>query len=716
MQMNKVQKQFSMEPVGSEEEEEDEDEPLIAPLQHPRAPMAHPSASVVFVPRSSGAAAGVLDLSAARNLARSVAAHDPAAPPCSAASTSLLLPFSFWPTHDLEPPGRVVEALLQRHVNGLPLWERAELPRETAELAPHFRQVLCPPLRVTDAARAYLFDGARLWADMQRGDCAGKRALWTDVHLVVFAHCAVLWVSLDWAVERQGDLTLADLRTWIYVAKFRTIKAGVARGWTFALHADASVSELGPALYAALCKGTSVALATVANWLVKLPHESSRALPRRVSRFDYCAHHSFAAVARLPRPRKALDELLLHLQRACKAGDSTRPPLESPILSGQVVALRAKVLVTMAREGILALAWGKSKRHAGFQAEFMGLYRTLSVHCMAERFTIDKLAYLNALQAQHLPTFDDVATTTPEAARARQLQRDRARVQLLSLATLLVRYRSGMASEDCGGRPEVSEFFQVLRELHRIAELKRELGEEMQDMLTVVDRDWMDSRQRDKKADELWKLQRDALQKRVVTAKGSVHAVFDIASNSFAAIAFPIMLAINIFSMNLPSLPREVPWAWVIVGAATGAVLFFFVFLAIYLYHRSAIVAIRDEKRVLHREWQQYLEQQQRIEGNSAVDQPVVDEEDSVVAGEGGGGGEEDGTLADDDLVRTRRVATPDKQTTSPRAVAFTLPASDAVRASPSSPSSSSAQLYLSSDHVRDFSIDLPRDASPVAW
>jgi hypothetical protein len=36
-----------------------------------------------------------------------------------------------------------------------------------------------------------------------------------------------------------------------------------------------------------------------------------------------------------------------------------------------------------------------------------------------------------------------------------------------------------MATDDCGGRPEYGEFFQILRSLYSIKALKKELGEEV---------------------------------------------------------------------------------------------------------------------------------------------------------------------------------------------------------------------------------------------
>jgi hypothetical protein len=77
-------------------------------------------------------------------------------------------------------------------------------------------------------ATAFQLEHARLWADTRLGNFAGKQCEWSDVKLVIFTHGAILSFVLDWIPpEAKGAaFSLADLRTWIYVAKFRSIKVG----------------------------------------------------------------------------------------------------------------------------------------------------------------------------------------------------------------------------------------------------------------------------------------------------------------------------------------------------------------------------------------------------------------------------------------------------------------------------------------------------------
>ena len=58
----------------------------------------------------------------------------PPAPPCLAARSLLLLPFSLAPGADPFPPGEAARRLLSRRVGGADLWERAGPPKEAQEL------------------------------------------------------------------------------------------------------------------------------------------------------------------------------------------------------------------------------------------------------------------------------------------------------------------------------------------------------------------------------------------------------------------------------------------------------------------------------------------------------------------------------------------------------------------------------------------------------
>ncbi len=201
-----------------------------------------------------------------------------------------------------------------------------------------------------------------------------------------------------------------------------------------------------------------------------MPWDSSTAIPRRISRFEYAQHYTYCTIEKALSAEK-LGEHLFHIRRAhgLKAGlgEVTDASADS---RDQVLHVRSNVAVGLAREGVVGLVWS-SRTASSFQKRFFGVYLALGLHCLSERVTLEKLSYLEALSSQVLPSATDrgLGMAKKEAARR----------EIVALATSLVRYRTGMATDDCGGRPEYGEFFQILRSLYSISELKKELGEEV---------------------------------------------------------------------------------------------------------------------------------------------------------------------------------------------------------------------------------------------
>ncbi len=478
---------------------------------------------------------------------------------CKSAKTVLMMPFSFWPTEDKESPAFLARQMLERTVRlgedeAVPLWERTGLPKEAAELSLHFRQLLgheatelspVQRLRVSDRARTRLFGEPRLWGDTKTGDFAGKQCEWTDVHLVIFPHGAILSITIDWIM--RGDTApfmLSDLRTWLYLSKFRSVKLGVTRGWSFeqrqvAGEAAGDAQEtLGLKLYAALFGGSCIALGAVANWLVKLPDESCSAIPRRIARFDYCHHHTCALIVK-PPPKDAFDEYLFHIRRANGSKSGTfnlADGWKQPGLTDRVLALRANALIATSREGLFGVEWGTPKKT--FLKQFVGIFCVLTLHCLSERVTLEKLSYLAALESQNLPT--------PGSNRS-LAEKDLIRRKLMSLATLLVRYRSAMASDDCGGRSEFRDYFQTLRQVFNVAPLKDELREELQDTLAIVESDWMEEKRNEKNSELLWKLKKEEISKRKEDITNHQKRIFDVIYSAFSALGLPFILVSNIW-------------------------------------------------------------------------------------------------------------------------------------------------------------------------
>jgi hypothetical protein len=210
---------------------------------------------------------------------------------------------------------------------------------------------------------------------------------------------------------------------------------------------DSLQSNLGLKLYAALYGGSCVSLGSVCNWLVMKPEEATSAIPRRISRFDYCQHHTCAQIA-VALENGELKDVMHHIARASGSKTASAP---EGLRDGHVLQLRANASIAIARDGRFGLEWGSVLKKT-FVKQFLGVFCVLTLHCLSERATLEKLSYLSALESQNLPA--------PGANRTLK-DKDKARRKLLSLATMLVRYRSSMASDDCGGRSEFRLYFLV---------------------------------------------------------------------------------------------------------------------------------------------------------------------------------------------------------------------------------------------------------------
>jgi hypothetical protein len=323
---------------------------------------------------------------------------------------------------------------------------------------------------------------------------------------------------------------------------------------------------------------------------VKLPNESATGLVRRVSRFEYSLHYTYCLIASRPSD-SALER---HLHIIARAQGVKHAVLEADTVGSatfgddEVLFLRHNAVVSMSREGVFGLVWD-AEREGSFFDHFMGLYLTLTLHALSERVTLEKLSYLEALYSQHLPAHED-------GKRAAREHIELARASVLSLASLLVRYSSCMASGECGGRPEHGEFLSILRRLYRLVELKQELGEEVQDMLEIVNREWDEARRRSKKKEHLWDLRHGEISRQISRTRDSATLMSDVVSNSLLGVTFPLTLAINLFSMNLDTLPREFPWSWVLIisGAFSGGMVL--LFLGVFFFYRNKLAAVKAEK------------------------------------------------------------------------------------------------------------------------
>ncbi len=503
---------------------------------------------------------------------------------CVSASSVLMLPFSFWQTEDKESPAAVARMLLSRRVvldgKEMQLWERTGLPKEVAQFTVHFRQLLgdgatenspVQRLRLTAEAREALFGDARLWADTKKGDFAGRQSLWSDVHLIVFPHGAILSVTVNWNVS-QG-FSLQELRAWIHVARVRSTRLGLVRGWTFAQRQDggeAALAELGRHMYAALYGGSCISLSNVASWLVALPGEDLDEV--RTMGFENCVHHTGAC---LNKPWNPTDD---------DDGDAVGSS------EGQYVWLRPTCVVELSLEEVLGLEWGPRGVQKQFRKQFLGVFAVLAQHCLSERVTLEKLSYLAALLSRRLPT-------PGVAQQMKASEKEEVRGELMSLAMMLARYRASMAGDDCGGRAEMHEFFLEIRKAYDVGLLKSELRSDLRDTLAMVENDRVDERELDVRREKLYKKRQQRLEERKEGITDLQKRHLEILVYSIAALATPFLVLGAVFGMNNSDTPVYVPWGYLLLGGGVVSIAVFLVIMVTFQTGQPEMEALLEEER-----------------------------------------------------------------------------------------------------------------------
>lgn len=521
---------------------------------------------------------------------------------CPVARTVLLIPFHFHPNED-PPPVELTQQLLSRSIvvdgETIPLWERDTIPADALELSTHFRLLLDGSLRLslTQQALTALFSDARLWtANAATGQFTGRHVEWTRVQLVVSRHCALLSFGLNWITSKNEVFTLSDLRTWVYLSKFRSVRAGVTQGWSFRrhelLHDPVEVKRvkdtLGEPLYAAIYGGSNVTLGWIANWLVKMPSEDIYGKWRRTSRQDYCQHHTFAQVWRRPKGER-LDRYLFHIRKAHGPGN-LRPLPSAAYLSrfstDQVLPMSERYVIGFAREGVFGLEWGPdvalgSRRHL---EQFHGIFYELCAHCLLERTTLERLSYFAAIQAQHLSLTNDV-------------ERERLRAEFGELSSQLLRYRTVMACDDCGGSVEVRKFFKILRYVHSIAVFKQTLFDQFQDAKYIMDCERREERTSLLEKDRKWIMRKEqiSLEQEELTQRPKL--LFDLLFFAFIAVTFPFILISTMWGSNQDDLPRGVHWSSLVIAAAVSSAVFLIAFGIFYMFARRHIKELERERR-----------------------------------------------------------------------------------------------------------------------
>jgi len=371
---------------------------------------------------------------------------------------------------------------------------------------------------------------------------------------------ALLVIDINWLPtwSKQGQLTVDDVRTLIYVSRYKHIMEGVCRGWGLGsrmqqvdVDMESAKCKLGSKIFQARYMGKTIGLSSIANWLLCLPGDSYDNPPLRTDISRHANHHSTVVISKEPS-QTALNEYLFHMRRAF--GQKNRPPPDSVSVLGRVLCWRMNKYIGISREGTVSMSWPIAQDDSTafelthWHKKFQGVYLILALHAHGEKLVFEELSNLAATQAEYL-SLD---------ANFEQVQRQRN--SLRQLASVMTRYTLAMSSNDCGGSTEYSEFFTSLREVYGIPELREELSGELKDVLAVVESNYLEEERRQRFEQGERRRSRTEQQRKFDQLKDSHRQRFEIILSIFSSITIPFVIIGGIWGMNLQSLPDVDFW------------------------------------------------------------------------------------------------------------------------------------------------------------
>ena len=186
-------------------------------------------------------------------------------------------------------------------------------------------------------------------------------------------------------------------------------------------------------------------------------------------------------------------------------------------------------MLGMAREGVIALEWETESN--AFTKQFMSLFNTLNLHCLSERATLEKLSFLAALQSQHLTV-----------QQKEQEEMAKIRSGIVNLNSMLIRYRTSMASDDCGGSLAARKFFKVIRFVQSIAKFKDTLLEQLQDSEYIMECSLTEERKSKMAKERLWIIQKDEFMNEEKRLRDSPKVAFDMFALALVAVFAPLLV------------------------------------------------------------------------------------------------------------------------------------------------------------------------------
>jgi len=353
---------------------------------------------------------------------------------CLNARTALIIPFLYRTEHSnpFQFKDEISQRMFPTQFGNVPLWQPFDISmKEVFDLRPHFRQVLgcrekntavpertwtAHRLTLNEAVRNELFAKTKLFL-VQNGNETSFEAAFENFELHMYPRGASLLVihinwNPPWKTDKGEYITVDDLRSLIYVARYKKKIDGVCNGWGLQ-HGDVGDysqnlleqlrNALGQDLFEARFCGKTLSMGTLANWLVCLPGENCEVPIQRVDTPRHAIHHSTVVLNKEPS-EEALNEYLFHLRRSF--GQKNRPPPNSAGVLGRVLVWRRNKYIGVSREGTVSMSWpipGNDETYAFevnyWHKKFQGLFLILALHVHGEKLVFEELSDLAATQA-----------------------------------------------------------------------------------------------------------------------------------------------------------------------------------------------------------------------------------------------------------------------------------------------------------------------------
>jgi hypothetical protein len=462
-----------------------------------------------------------------------------------------------------------------------------------------------------------------LWSFSLEGEPVAFSCALKAVELTLFPlGTPIITFKLDWVSSNSEKITLSQIRTQLFVAKFRREVPNVHSGWTFpavfnriqtaALSGpdgfDDHLECIGDKLAASIFDNQPISLGAVAEWLCRAdPYDGQAEFSPRTSG-KHAFHHTIVTLDR-ELSSDGLQETLFHLRRAY--GQKNRPP-PPPVLNqlrwDKFLSLRANRHVGLAREGSICISWLQGETGARFELEnwpekWQGIYFYLCLHVHGERAVLEEISHMTATEA------DELGLGVPGDIPQIQFTR----MRLRRLAGVMMRYTLSMSSDDCGGLSEYSEFFTSLRECFGIPQTRAEIDDELSHVMSLVESSYIEER---RKADVENKRKARQLQnerKKLQKMKDAEQRRLDITVSVLGSLTLPLLLAAGVWGMNNHDLP-QVPF-WYVVGGALMVSFVMCTVLVFVLVRRRR--QLRQVSKRFREKWAEYMPVEPETQGPS---------------------------------------------------------------------------------------------------